>query len=325
MKWAILGASNVAATRVLPALRECGQTAAVVLSGDAARAEDYRQANDIESATGDLRDAVGGDVQAAYISSTNDKHFDHAMAAIDAGLHVLCEKPLSFDVTQAQKMVDAAAAAGVVFATNHHLRTHPVHRAARKLLAEGAIGDLLSVRVSNAILLRQALRGWRLDGVGGGVVLDLAVHDIDTLRFVTGMEPTTVTAVGVRQGLSEGPADAVMTSGVLGTSTLFSLHDAYTVPRAVTGFEIHGTSGTLVAGDCMRPDPTGTLRIVADGQDTTVPLETVDNLYAPGIRAFVDAVRGDGEPVATGHDGLRSVTAALAVLQSIDAGRAVRL
>jgi 1,5-anhydro-D-fructose reductase (1,5-anhydro-D-mannitol-forming) len=75
----------------------------------------------------------------------------------------------------------------------------------------------------------------------------------------------------------------------------------------------------------MRPDPTGTLRIVADGQDTTVPLETVDNLYAPGIRAFVDAVRGDGEPVATGHDGLRSVTAALAVLQSIDEGRTVRL
>jgi len=325
MRWAILGASNIAATRVIPALRECGQTAAVVLSGDAARAEDYRRTHDIEAATGDLRDAVDGDVQAAYISSTNDKHFDHAMAAIDAGLHVLCEKPLSFDVTQAQKMVDAAAAAGVVFATNHHLRNHPVHRAARKMLAEGAIGDILSVRVSNAILLRQALRGWRLDGVGGGVALDLAVHDLDTLRFVTGMEPTTVTAVGVCQGLSEGPADAVMTSGVLGSSTLFSLHDAYTVPGAVTGFEIHGTTGTLVAGDCMRPDPTGTLRIVADGQDTTVPLEPVDNLYAPGIRAFVDAVNGDGEPVATGHDGLRSVTAALAVLQSIDEGRTVRL
>ena len=150
------------------------------------------------------------------------------------------------------------------------------------------------------------------------------MHDIDTLRFVTGMEPTTVTAVGVRQGLSEGPADAVMTSGVLGTSTLF-VHHAYTVPRAVTGFEIHGTHGTLVAGDCMAPR---SHRDAADrrgraGHD--VPLETVDNLYAPGIRAFVDAVRGDGEPVATGHDGLRSVTAALAVLQSIDEGRAVRL
>ncbi|MDT2005957.1 Gfo/Idh/MocA family oxidoreductase [Rhodococcus opacus] len=325
MRWAILGASNIAATRVLPALRECGQTAAVVLSGDAARAEEYRRTHDIESATGDLREAVGGDVRAAYISSTNDKHFEHAMAAIDAGLHVLCEKPLSFDVTQAQKMVDAAAAAGVVFATNHHLRTHPVHRAARKMLAEGAVGDVLSVRVANTILLRQALRGWRLDGVGGGVALDLAVHDIDTLRFVTGMEPTTVSAVGVCQGLSEGPADAVMTSGVLGTDTLFSLHDAYTVPDAVTGFEIHGTAGTLVASNCMRPDPTGTLRMVTNGRDTSVPLEPVDNLYAPGIRAFVDAVHGDGRPVATGHDGLRSVTAALAILQSIEEGRAVRL
>ncbi|TQC46916.1 gfo/Idh/MocA family oxidoreductase [Rhodococcus sp. WS4] len=325
MRWAILGASNIAATRVLPALRECGQTAAVVLSGDAARAEEYRRTHDIESSTGDLREAVGGDVRAAYISSTNDKHFEHAMAAIDAGLHVLCEKPLSFDVTQAQKMVDAAATAGVVFATNHHLRTHPVHRAARKMLTEGAVGDILSVRVANTILLRQALRGWRLDGVGGGVALDLAVHDIDTLRFVTGMEPTTVTAVGVCQGLSEGPADAVMTSGVLGTDTLFSLHDAYTVPDAVTGFEIHGTAGTLVASNCMRPDPAGTLRMVTNGRDTAVPLEPVDNLYAPGIRAFVDAVRGEGQPVATGHDGLRSVTAALAILQSIEEGRAVRL
>ncbi|MGW5150639.1 Gfo/Idh/MocA family protein [Rhodococcus koreensis] len=109
-----------------------------------------------------------------------------------------------------------------------------------------------AVHVSHAILLREKLRGWRLEG-GGGVALDLVVHDIDLLQFITGSEPVSVSAIGTRQGLSAGPPDALMAVGALGDNTLFSIHNAYTVPYPLTGIEIHGTAGSLIGRDCLTP------------------------------------------------------------------------
>ena len=93
-----------------------------------------------------------GDIDAVYISTTNEKHFPQAMAAIAAGKHVLCEKPLAMSVADAVTMVRAADKAGLVFATNHHLRNAGSHIAIRDLIASGRIGEILSARVMHAVL-----------------------------------------------------------------------------------------------------------------------------------------------------------------------------
>ena len=228
----------------------------------------------------------------------------------------MCEKPIALSLEQAHTMVEAAEAAGVVLATNHHLRNHPVHIAARSLIQHGAVGDLLAVTISHAILLRESLRGWRLED-GGGVALDLAVHDIDLLRYLTGMEATSVTAVGARQGLSSGPPDALMASGVLGSSTLFSIHNAFTVPHRLTGIELHGTRASLIGRDCLTPTPTGSLELVESGSSTAVAVPRVHDLYSPGILNLVAAAGGEGAPSASGHDGVRSLEFALDLGESL--------
>src|SRR4051795_8557177 len=83
-------------------------------------------------------------VDAVYISTTNEKHRPQALAAIAAGKHVLCEKPLAMTAAEAAEMGRAAEAAGVVFATNHHLRNAGAHIAIRELIATGRIGRVLS-------------------------------------------------------------------------------------------------------------------------------------------------------------------------------------
>jgi len=325
MRWALIGASDIAATQVLPALRACGESPVIVCSSDVDRAKTYAQAHDVPASTTDLHAALESGAEAAYVSSTNEKHFDQAMSAIDAGLHVLCEKPLALAVVQAQEMVDAATRAGVVLATNHHLRNSPVHQTMRLLLEEGTVGQPLAVRVAHAVLLPERLRGWRLHSpeAGSGVTLDITVHDVDTIRFVTGMEPTRVTAVGANQGLGTAAADAVMTTGLLGDGVLFSTHDAFTVPHAVTGFEVHGTAGSLIGANCMTPAPVGGLSLLRDGVRSDVQLPEVDSLYSPNVEAFVSAVRGEGQPIATGDDGRRSLEVALAVLESLNSGRTI--
>lgn len=297
------------------------------MSSTSDRARAYADANEIADATDNLEAALTSGVEAAYVSSTNEKHFEQTMAALAAGLHVMCEKPLAMSADDARQMTAAADRAGLVLATNHHLRNSAVHKAMRQLIAEGEIGELLAVRVAHAVLLPERLRGWRLDnpGAGGGIPLDITVHDIDTIRFVTGLEPTKVAAVGVNQGMASDLPDAVVVSGVLGENVTFSTHDAFTVPHALTGFEVHGSQGSLIGTGCMTPNPVGSLSILRNGVREEITLPAVDNLYVPNIQAFVAAVDGKGAPIASGDDGRRSLEVALAVVMSLNTGRSIDL
>ena len=238
MRWALIGASDIAATQVLPALRQLGHEPVVVVGSDAERTARYATRNGVGYGTTSIEEALGAGrnpVDAVYVSTTNERHAAGVHAAVGAGCHVLCEKPLATSLDQARAMVDAAAGAGVVMATNHHLRNSPVIRALRGLVAEGALGQVVGVRVAHTTLLPERLRGWRLGGeAGAGVVLDLTVHDVDTVRFVTGMEVLEVAAIGVAQGMSGSDAVAVAgrLSGPDHADATLHLHDAFTTPHA---------------------------------------------------------------------------------------------
>ena len=124
MNWGLIGASTIAAEHVISAIRaQDGNTILSVLSSDAARGTDYARRHDIPQAHTDLDALLEDDaLDAVYISTTNEKHHAQALAAIAAGKHVLCEKPLAMTLAESVEMVKAAEVAGLVFATNHHLR-----------------------------------------------------------------------------------------------------------------------------------------------------------------------------------------------------------
>ena len=167
---------------------------------------------------------------------------------------MLCEKPLALTLEDARLMVHAAKGAGVVMGTNHHLRNAASHRAMREAIAAGRIGKPLSARVFHAVYLPPHLQGWRLDKpqAGGGVILDITVHDADTLRFVLDDDPVEAIALGQSGGMGKaGLEDAVM--GVLRfkSGLIAQFHDGFTTKYAETGFEVHGTDGSLIGRNVM--------------------------------------------------------------------------
>src|SRR5882757_9313430 len=199
--WGFIGASTIAAQHMIGAVRaQPGHDVVAVASSSAERARafaaEHKIAGAYDSVAALLADPA---VQAVYISTTNELHRDQVLAAAAAGKHVLCEKPLALTVDDARAMVRACAAARVTMATNHHLRNAATHRKIRELVQGGAIGKPLFARVFHAVYLPPHLQGWRLDKpqAGGGVILDITVHDIDTLRFLLDAEP--VDAVGISQ------------------------------------------------------------------------------------------------------------------------------
>jgi len=202
--WGLIGASTIARSYMVAAINSQPNAKAVaIMSGDRARASSFAAENGLAAAYDSL-DALLADpsVDVVYISTTNDLHKPHALAAAAAGKHVLCEKPLALSVADAREIVAACQAANVQLGTNHHLRNAVTHHKIRALIKDGAIGTPLAARVFHAVHLPSALQGWRVNrpDAGGGVILDITVHDADTLRFVLDAEPIEATAMTARSG-----------------------------------------------------------------------------------------------------------------------------
>jgi 1,5-anhydro-D-fructose reductase (1,5-anhydro-D-mannitol-forming) len=328
VRWGLIGASTIARQFVINAIRSQpdGEVAAV-MSSSAERAASYAKENAIPKAFSDLDALLGSDIDAVYISTTNELHLEQAVAAARAGKHVLCEKPLALNSADARKIVTACRDAGVVMGTNHHLRNAGAHRAMREAIEAGRIGRPIAARVFHSVYLPEHLQGWRIKKpeAGGGVVLDITVHDADTLRFVLGDDPVEIAAFTQSAGMAAGGLeDGAMCVWRFKSGAIAQSHEGFTTKFAGTGFEVHGSEGSLVARDVMTQKPIGSvlLRTAAGEEELSFDRE---DLYARSLGLFHAAIRGNGRPSATGEDGVWSLAAAEAALESARSGRTVKI
>jgi 1,5-anhydro-D-fructose reductase (1,5-anhydro-D-mannitol-forming) len=322
--WGLIGASTIARQHMVEAIRaQESNFVQAVMSSKQERADQFAAEFGIPAAYSSV-DSLLSDpkVQAVYISTTNELHLEQVIAAAAAGKHVLCEKPLALTAEEAISMVRACQKAGVVMATNHHLRNAATHRKMRELIAQGAIGKPLFARVFHAVYLPPHLQGWRLDKpqAGGGVILDITVHDIDTLRFT--LDSELVEVVGLSQTASmgkEGLEDGVMAVMRFANGLVAQIHDAFTVKHAGTGIEYHGEAGSIIGRNVMTQEPVGEVILRNAEGEKSIVVEH-ESLYARGIAAFCSAMQGKGEPAATAEDGVKSLVGALAVVSACRSG-----
>ncbi|RWD78917.1 Gfo/Idh/MocA family oxidoreductase [Mesorhizobium sp.] len=328
VKWGLIGASTIARQFVINAIRaQQNSEIAAVMSSSPERATAYAKENGIPLAVSTLDELLGSDIDAVYISTTNELHLEQALAAIRAGKHVLCEKPLALTSADARTMVAAAKAAGIVLGTNHHLRNAGSHRAMREAIAAGRIGRPIAARVFHSVYLPENLQGWRITRpeAGGGVVLDITVHDADTLRFVLGDDPLEVSAFTQAAGMAGGGLeDGAMCIWRLRSGVIAQSHEGFTTKFAGTGFEVHGSEGSLIAKNVMTQKPIGSVLLCTSQGEEELSFDRED-LYVRSLRQFHAAFRGEGQPSATGEDGVWSLTSAEAALQSAKSGKAVAI
>jgi 1,5-anhydro-D-fructose reductase (1,5-anhydro-D-mannitol-forming) len=327
IRWGLVGATTIARDWMIPAMRQTGGEVVSILSSDAERGRAFAEKNGLRTHTTDLAQLLDGDIDAVYISTTNELHAQQALAALAAGKHVLCEKPLATSMQDAAAMLDAAQRSGRVFATNHHLRNAGTHRAMQKAIADGAIGRPLFARVFHARYLPENLQGWRLNRpeAGAGVVLDITTHDIDTLRFLLNDEPRSVVCMTQQGGLGQGEVeDGAMAIFEFGSGLIAQVHDAFTSKYASTGLEVHGTEGSLIGVDVMTQEPIGTVTLRNASGSRELEVDR-GNLYERGLTLFAQAVEGHGQPAASGLDGYRSLAAGVAALDAARSGGKVAI
>lgn len=272
-------------------------------------------------------------VDAVSICTPNSSHHPITVAAAKAGKHVLCEKPVSMNLADAQEMIDACAAAGVVFQVGHHMRSWAAATKAKALIDAGAIGTVTYAR------LRQA-HDWggaaEVRGVfgskahsGGGTLLDNGCHLMDLARYLGGDVRDVYARIATLKFTIEVEDTATsslgFTSGALG-----QVEVAWTGTGWQEAFWIFGTDGSLECDNRVGANVlTHRYRGSAGTNWGDVDIATYDLKGLPShsqhVANFLAAIDGTGPVVCTGQDGLEAVRLVLASYESAESGAPVVL
>ncbi|WP_329267135.1 Gfo/Idh/MocA family protein [Streptomyces sp. NBC_01451] len=321
---ALIGAGGIARTH-LPAWTALG--ARVRLYAPDGRAPALAREFGATS-VGSLREAITG-AGVVDVCTPTDTHREITLAAVGAGAHVLCEKPLSLGAAEAGEMADAAEAAGVRLYPGHVVRFFPAYARLRDLVAGGALGRVAVARFTRTGRY-PTWSGWFADPArSGGILTDQMIHDMDIARWLFG----DVVRVHARQ---QGHVTAPAPEGAVATGTAVLTHADGTITQVVgvwgppgtpfrTTFHVSGTGGTLQHDSRAHPD----LRITgagADGPAEGIPAgDFGESPYLTQIREFAEAFAGGPEPRVSGRDGVAAVRIAEAAAESARTGQAVEL
>jgi predicted dehydrogenase len=255
------------------------------------------------------------DVDAVLVCTPPSTHPEIALAAIDRGLHVLCEKPIAIEVASARRMFEAAEAAGVVFTMAAKFRFVDDVIRARQIVDSGILGDLIVLE--NAFASRVDMsRRWNSDPevAGGGVLIDNGTHSVDIVRFFLGpiAEVMAVEAKRSQQLAVEDTATMLLRTadGVLATVDL-----SWSMDKPTDDYlTLYGTQGTISVGwKSARYRQASSPEWVEFGQG-------YNKLACMGaqVENFCAAVRGEGEPAVSPEDGIASVTVIEAAYAALD-------
>ena len=301
--WGVAGCGWVARDHALPGLLAAG--ADVVALHD--RSSDAMARMPVDAARcADLDDflATPG-LDAVYVATPNAAHRPLVEAAAAAGKAVLCEKPLAADVADAEAIVKACDAAGVLLGTAYDQRWHPAHVRLRELLPR--LGTVTAVRIVYCCWLPADWQSptsmadgaphdnWRTDPAvaGGGAAIDLAPHGLDLVGTLLGEDVDDLHALLQRRVQDYAVDDGALLHGRTADGVLVDLHVAYNTPDALPRrrLEVVGTRGMAVAVDTLGQTAGGTLTVL-DPEPRDVPFGDGSPFEAQ-FRAFAAAVDGD--------------------------------
>ncbi|MEM1509939.1 MAG: Gfo/Idh/MocA family oxidoreductase [Thermofilaceae archaeon] len=326
LKFAILSFAHVHAwsyARVLKSLEEAELVA--IYDDDPERLKRAAETYRVKDLYSDYQRLLKReDIDAVIIASENAKHAELAIAAAEAGKHMIVEKPLATTLKDAERMIRAAEKAGVKLQQAFVMRYHDVTVMVKNIIEQGAVGRILAITTTNHGKFPDL---WFDDPklAGGGAVMDHVVHTADLIRWYTGKEVDEVYAVigrNIRPQLRS--EDCALISLKFESGAIGSIDCSWSRPDTFYTWgdvflAIHGTDGFIFV-DAFRP----CINVVIEGKPLAWHYYGPDADYNM-IRDFVYAVQEDRPPRATGYDGYKALEVSIAAYESARKGLPVKL
>ena len=305
--WAVVGCSDIVEKRGAAAICEQENSRLIAFhSRNAGRAEGFAATFGAEYGTDSLEEALADErVTAVYVATEVDRHSELTLAAIEAGKHVLVEKPMALDVAQCRVMIDTARQSELRLAVAYYVRFYEKSRVMKRVIDEGRLGKVVRAVVRNISFYNPSdddPKHWRVTGRGGGNNLaDVGSHRLDLLCYFLG-EPECVTGLTDRLSMEYAACDTE-------TALVRFANGAHVVAMAnsnvrnpgpcATSVEIYGTEGALLT------DPWNDEPVQVHGSDMEpIQVAVPANRHFPMIDDFARALAGGGHPRFDGVDGM---------------------
>ena len=268
--------------------------------------------------------------EAVSVAVPTQAHYAIVSRALAANCHVLVEKPIAATLDEAAQLVAAAEASGRVLMVGHIERFNPAIIELKRRLAAGALGRVFQIHARRLGPFPPRVRDV-------GVVIDLATHDLDIMRYLTGSEAARLYAE-IKRELHTAREDLLSASVCFRNDTLGLLEINWLTPTKVRELSVTGERGMFRA-DYLTQDlffyenaeasgadwnALSLLRGVSEGAMIRFPLQRVEPLRAE-LEAFLAAINGSADGLVTGRDGLAALHLALALIQSGEEHRSLEL
>jgi predicted dehydrogenase len=326
VRWGVLGVAHIAVRKVIPAMQK-GEWSEVtaIASRDRNKAQDAARALGIAKAYGSYEELLlDPEIEAIYNPLPNHLHVPWTLKAVEAGKHVLCEKPLSLTAEEASTLVAVRNRAGVKIGEAFMVCAHPQWLRARELIASGRIGELRSIVGFFSYFNRDIKNIRNIPAFGGGALMDIGCYPIKASRFAFGVEPSRVL------GLVERDPDMRidrLTSAILDFPSGQSIFTCSTQLVPYQRMQFLGTRGRIeIEIPFNAPNDRPCRIFIDDGRDvfgggvSTEALPTCDQYTIQGD-AFSKAVREGSEVPVSVEDAIKNMAVIEAVFRSAESGR----
>jgi predicted dehydrogenase len=307
VRWGLIGCGDISEKRVAPALRQAaGSTLVAVARANADRAADFAARHGARRWHADWRDLLRDpEVDAVYVASPVRFHAEQAVAAAEAGKHVLCEKPMALGVPECARMVAAAREHGVRLGVAYYRHHYPAVRRMAEILASGEIGQPVLAQAEVFEMFDvppDHPRAWFLRKAesGGGPMFDFGCHRIEVLLDLLG---PVVTVHGFPSNVrfrARDVEDTCVAHLAFERGARAILAVSHAAREARDSFDVYGTEGSVHAAVLNK----GALRIVTPAGVREESHPPHANLHQPLVEDFVVALKEGRAPVVTGETGL---------------------
>jgi xylose dehydrogenase (NAD/NADP) len=320
VRWGILSTAHIN-RKVIPAAHASEKAELIaVASRDQGRAEEYAREWKIDRAYGSYEGLLeDADVEAVYISLPNSLHCEWSIRAVEAGKHVLCEKPMSRHVGDVEEAFDAADRTGRILMEAFMYRQHPQTKRLRQLVDEGAIGEVRVVRSCFSFSLYDPENIRLRTDVEGGSLMDVGCYCVSGSRLLAG-EPELVYG---QQFVGPSGTDWIFTGTMRFPDDVFAQFDCGTALPERDELEAIGTEGSLFLDDpwhCIEP----VIELRRDAGTELIAIEPADP-YRLEIENLSDAIRGAADSVLGREDAVAQARVIEALYRSAATGAAVSL
>jgi predicted dehydrogenase len=329
IRYAVVGLGYIAQVAVLPAFAHARKNSllAALVSDDEEKRKELGETYGIERVYtySQYEECLkSGEIDAAYIALPNSMHREFTERAAQAGIHVLCEKPMAVTEEDCQAMIAACADAGVKLMIAYRLHFEPANLGAIEIVKSGAIGEPKYFSSSFSLpVVEGNIRVQR--EMGGGTMYDIGVYCINAARCLFGANPSEVTAMSANsgdrrfEGVDETTAVVMRFPGERIATFVCSFSGA-----DMSSYQIVGTKGVL------RLEPaydyvTKLKRFLTIDGKTTEKTFTRKDQFAPELIYFSDCILNDKEPEPSGEEGLIDVHIVRAIYESAQIGQTVTL